>query len=226
MDSTAGKHGWRIGNPVSNMDTRKIKERRRKLFEEQEGKCYYCGNLMILAEVVNGGPPIAPNMVTLEHFDDRYSELRGTFQEPRTAAVCWQCNNDSNKIRQFMLPVEDLKKQQAKETIFDPIGTIGSMPCEIYLGRLLNDPDGSKYKITKSLLRLFNITKKRLKELQKLPSGDAEYFRNLMMKEVRLRLEEITGHKLGKRGSYDPCTDKITTVAFCCLKTYFKTYRE
>lgn len=90
--------------------TRRLKRRKLKLFEEQKGLCFYCECQMTLDR--DGCKKLPKNLATIEHFDDRYSPLRGTFNgECRTTLVCWECNNKSNQIRQSLLPVEELQKR-------------------------------------------------------------------------------------------------------------------
>ena len=97
-------------------DAARMRRRRLKLFKEQDGLCYYCGEPMVLCTNHKGGPPVCLNMATIEHFDDKYSSLRGTFiGVARTALVCWKCNNNASKERESLIPVDELRKRSGKK---------------------------------------------------------------------------------------------------------------
>lgn len=84
---------------------------RRRLFEEQAGKCCYCGCEMIFREGgFRHGEKVPVNLATLEHFDDRWDPQRGTFGYGvrRTALACNRCNNQRAKEREAAQPKENL----------------------------------------------------------------------------------------------------------------------
>lgn len=66
---------------------------RHRLYVVQEGKCYWCGIVMVLLD-----PPrhqrYPANLATLDHLDSRWSPLRGKFPgQPRRVLACLSCNN-------------------------------------------------------------------------------------------------------------------------------------
>ena len=75
----------------------KIRRRRTFLYYLQDGKCYYCKEVMW-----NGGydtvlkTPVE-NQCTLEHLYPRGHPLRGKTKEA-TVAACWKCNNERGRV--------------------------------------------------------------------------------------------------------------------------------
>lgn len=68
------------------------REQRIRLYNEQEGKCYYCFKLMRLMPSGYIGA-LPPDACTREHLDDKYSPERGKHKgERRIVAACHKCN--------------------------------------------------------------------------------------------------------------------------------------
>lgn len=91
------------------------KRRKRRLFYEQDKKCYYCDREMVYYKPkpqMKQPPP--DNFATLEHLDDRYSPLRGIFREmgvPRTVVACYRCNFERGKERTRQMTKQELRKR-------------------------------------------------------------------------------------------------------------------
>ncbi|HWG06018.1 MAG TPA: hypothetical protein VG271_13475 [Beijerinckiaceae bacterium] len=77
--------------------TRNQRKRRQlvRLFERQNGLCFWCKKPMHLWVHVQGEtPPI--DSCTIDHLDSRLSPMRGKHPhgEIRHVASCWKCNNE------------------------------------------------------------------------------------------------------------------------------------
>lgn len=78
---------------------RKKRRRRCKLFLQQNGKCYYCKQDMILS--FSERDMSLKTLATLEHLDDKLSDSRGKYGvcgTERTVLACRDCNNHRFKI--------------------------------------------------------------------------------------------------------------------------------
>lgn len=86
------------------------------LFQRQEGRCYYCNQLMVLSlEEPRRHQPMNPLRATLEHLDDRWSDQRGKSPETyRRVAACWKCNTDRGNARQAAQPLEVLHERSKR----------------------------------------------------------------------------------------------------------------
>lgn len=88
------------------------KRYRRKLFEKQDGLCWWCKEPMQLIENMRGGRH-PPRMATLEHLDDRFSPNRGRFPagERRIVLACAKCNWEKGVESQAAQPIEELHRR-------------------------------------------------------------------------------------------------------------------
>ena len=92
----------------------KIKRRKKtKLFQEQDGLCWYCKTEMILIfEQPKAKVPSPSNMATFEHLDDRFNQKRGTRTgERRIVLACNKCNHAQGKQRQAEQLIEELHRR-------------------------------------------------------------------------------------------------------------------
>lgn len=81
-----------------------------KLFNAQDGQCYWCGCYMILGGIPNHDNPFR---VTIDHLDplchpvrDILLDLQKHGHTPygyREVAACFTCNNNLGKITQLMI---------------------------------------------------------------------------------------------------------------------------
>ena len=99
-----------------------------RLFVEQDGKCCYCQEYMILFRDVDcqlqGKQPDL--YATFEHLDHRFSNLRGAFQNTnirRIALACYKCNSKKGK--------EDFINHKKGLTIENNTSINGNMKVEI-----------------------------------------------------------------------------------------------
>ncbi len=101
--------------------------------------------------------------------------------------------------------------------MFDVTGTIGSLPSEISVGKILSEKNDKK--LIGRVVKFLQISKRRFKSLQKLEDEDSKiYFLNLYREEVENLLSKITGFQC--RGV--KITDPLTSHVACCIATYFK----
>ena len=72
------------------------RQKRERLFNEQDGRCYWCGRQMrLLTFQPKAGQKSPDDMATLEHLDSRLSPSRGMFGHgaKRVVAACYRCNH-------------------------------------------------------------------------------------------------------------------------------------
>lgn len=104
---------------------------------------------------------------------------------------------------------------------FDPIGTIGNMPCEISLNKILadiNDPH-----LVRKTMRLLQVTKFRIKQLENISDKSTQsHFRILLIRECAQSVMKITGKPISGKEPIDPLTSHI----MCCLHAYFNIKKE
>ena len=95
------------------MDRKKKHKKKRKLFQEQNGLCWYCKTEMILIfEKPKAKVPSPSNMATFEHLDDRFNQERGTRTgERRIVLACNQCNHAQGKQQQAEQPIKELHRR-------------------------------------------------------------------------------------------------------------------
>lgn len=95
---------------VTHSTNGRLKRRRKRLFHEQGGKCYWCRCQMVLPKGFIKYPP--PNQATIDHLDDRFSELRGTLGgQERTVVACRKCNNKRGRESEMQAPIEELRRR-------------------------------------------------------------------------------------------------------------------
>jgi hypothetical protein len=108
----------------------------------------------------------------------------------------------------------------AKPT-FDPTGTIGSLPCEVALNRILAERNNDKE--IRSITQLVQKVRFRLKQLKHVPDKEtAQYFCLLVKRDAEKRLEEITGHAVRKI----LLTDTLTSHTMNVLHAYFHEFNK
>ncbi len=78
------------------MSNPKLRKRRTKAYEEQNGLCYYCRRPMLFFDIIPKGF-ISPRLCTLEHLRDRCDPNRGKKnhegkREIYRVAACYECN--------------------------------------------------------------------------------------------------------------------------------------
>lgn len=76
----------------------KKRRRKQRLFLKQNGRCCYCGCMMILDSRLATQFP--PNYATLEHLDDAYVELPPNAKR-RVALACLKCNRERG-VQRFL----------------------------------------------------------------------------------------------------------------------------
>ena len=75
--------------------------KRDRLYEEQNGKCCYCGCHAVIINYKNPAPSVLPdNLATLEHLDNRLSDQREDGQPARYAMACFRCNQEQGRLYQ------------------------------------------------------------------------------------------------------------------------------
>ena len=82
--------------------------RKIRLWEENEGRCYWCGVRTIL---VKGRARGKPWHATIDHLRSRYDQNRGepnlTPEIARTVLACYRCNNRRASDEQRSIPIEE-----------------------------------------------------------------------------------------------------------------------
>lgn len=76
-----------------------LRHKRRRLYKEQGGACYYCKGRMVLVERQPGDSNrCRRNEATIEHLDPRYSPERGKRGgEQRQVLACMGCNTERSR---------------------------------------------------------------------------------------------------------------------------------
>lgn len=100
---------------------RKLNEQRQRkrkaLFEEQGGLCYWCDVTMLLPTDgmhINHPPK---NLATLDHLRDRFHPGRrepAQNNERRIVLACWGCNNQRGRESQQQQPIEELRRRSMR----------------------------------------------------------------------------------------------------------------
>lgn len=109
----------RLG-PQTSTDRKHRKVKR--LWEEQDGKCYWCQEQMVLCrpeKLVRHGRKgrvrLPLNFATLDHLDDRFSPDRGKRGgERRIVLACKRCNELRGRIAQASQPIEVLRARAGR----------------------------------------------------------------------------------------------------------------
>lgn len=84
--------------------SKNIRKRREKLWDEKQGKCYWCGVDTILPP--RGATRIEhhDNLATLDHLRSRLKpdrQIPNNTNEERTVLSCWLCNNLRGRLDQL-----------------------------------------------------------------------------------------------------------------------------
>jgi len=99
---------------------------------------------------------------------------------------------------------------------FDATGTIGKLPCERSLNKILADRGDAR--LIKKVTKLLQLARFRLKQLKHIPDPATYWhFRVLHKRDMERGIEAITGSKV--RGL--PVTDVVASHMMCCLHAYF-----
>jgi hypothetical protein len=90
----------------------KRRRSRIKCYHEQGGKCYWCGNPMLLDfdhDTCTKTRHFPDNLCTLDHLFDRFHLQRQVMTEDkRHVAACKKCNEERGRQRVAERPKEDL----------------------------------------------------------------------------------------------------------------------
>lgn len=96
------------------MATTTARHRRRKLrlYERQNGKCWWCKERMSIGHQHRPRVPIPDDLATMEHLDSRMSRSRGTaeYGEERTVLACNRCNNLRASLEMAITPKSVLRE--------------------------------------------------------------------------------------------------------------------
>lgn len=88
-----------------------LRAQRERLFAEQRGLCHWCGQPMVLFRGT-GRESLPPDAATLDHLDDKWSPLRGTFRgQRRRVAACRRCNERRSRDNQARMPTEEVHRR-------------------------------------------------------------------------------------------------------------------
>jgi len=81
-------------SPFANRkdNTSVMQWKRKKLFDKQDGKCYYCGIQTIYPKNKTNYSPMPDNLATVEHIYGRYDIRRAVCK--KTVLSCYKCNCD------------------------------------------------------------------------------------------------------------------------------------
>ena len=99
------------------MGTHSIKRRRNNLWNQEGGKCFWCGCETTLppdGQMSRITRNIPDNEATIDHLRTRFDENRqepGNGQETRTVLSCRKCNNERGKEREMLVPLEERKRR-------------------------------------------------------------------------------------------------------------------
>lgn len=99
------------------MSTKEDRAQLAKLYDQQHGKCHWCGIAMRPpgSFVPRRGRKLPKDLCTYDHLDDRFSAERGKHAwTRRNVAACWQCNFDRHIESQKSQPIE-LLRQRSKQ---------------------------------------------------------------------------------------------------------------
>lgn len=98
---------------LARMDSRKKQAKKRRLFHQQDGRCYYCGCQMKCGKGPSNG--IVPKtFATFEHLDDRYSDDRGKRSGQRVVLACHGCNHKRGQERTASMSEEELHERSGR----------------------------------------------------------------------------------------------------------------
>lgn len=91
----------------------KLRRRRRALFHQQHGICWWCKRPMELEAPVERHKPMPPRLCTIDHLRDRFDPTRRekASGDQRLVAACWQCNMERGSQRQAQRPIEELHER-------------------------------------------------------------------------------------------------------------------
>lgn len=86
--------------------------KRRRLYDLQKGKCYYCGCRMRILQR-RGTPP--KDMATFEHLDSKLNPERGQHPgERRVVLACFACNQERGTEEVAALPLAEKHRRSGR----------------------------------------------------------------------------------------------------------------
>lgn len=97
---------------------------------------------------------------------------------------------------------------------FDATGTIGKLPCEVNLNKILAKIENIQY--AGKIITLLSNYRKILKQLRNVDAPTKGYLVKLVREDTEQRLSDILGTPV--RGV--PVTNSIASHAMCCLAAY------
>lgn len=101
--------------------------------------------------------------------------------------------------------------------MFDATGTIGSLPCEISLNKILADKNDAV--LSSKIIKLLQKYKANLKSLQEISDiATRKYFASLVRKETEIYLSKIM--KIPVRRV--PVSDIVASHTMCCIAAYYR----
>jgi hypothetical protein len=90
----------------------KLRKQRKRLWEKQRGKCYWCEQKTRLLYITDGKVP--KDAATIDHLDSRLNANRGNFNGfLRHVMACWKCNNDRANAEVAALPLSELQSRSS-----------------------------------------------------------------------------------------------------------------
>jgi hypothetical protein len=103
-----------INLDMNTCQRRKLKKI--KIYKFQDGKCHYCGAVMVLGfPKPRKGHSHGKRLATFEHLDSRLSPERGAHAgEIRVVLACSDCNQKQNDIEVSRLPIEELWRRSGR----------------------------------------------------------------------------------------------------------------
>jgi hypothetical protein len=88
-------------------------EKRFRLFWAQEGRCFWCGEVMTF--IYSSGGYIGPEAATLEHLDSRLSPDRGQHpNQRRIVASHMRCNFEYNREDEASVGIAELQRRAGR----------------------------------------------------------------------------------------------------------------
>jgi len=148
------------------------KRRRKNLFEQNDGLCYWCNR----ETVYNPSDSLNPRMATIDHIKNKISKRYSSNENQLTVLACRRCNNLRSKFEDaFYFAIdESLKPKQPHpkgELLEKATRKLGSKLVKFLEDGGKLDASGIETKNSTRLKRIFNILRvvKNIKNLRKMP---------------------------------------------------------
>lgn len=85
--------------------------RKRKMYHEQKGLCYWCHRKMRDVDDRIDGGPLPPDYPTIDHLDETFTGRRGKYDGLRRRVVaCHECNGSRSNDH---MPIEEERQRKA-----------------------------------------------------------------------------------------------------------------